>query len=30
MPWGNNSMMFLTPTELAKIRNWICGGAPGP
>lgn len=28
MPWGNSVPM--AEPRLAKIRNWICAGAPAP
>jgi hypothetical protein len=30
MPQGNDNNTFVSDASLTKIRNWICGGAPGP
>jgi hypothetical protein len=30
MPWGFAGTMYLGEANMAKIRNWICAGAPGP
>ena len=30
MPYSNPIDVYLGSADLGKIRNWICGGAPGP
>jgi hypothetical protein len=30
MPWGFSGMTYLSDANMAKVRNWICAGAPGP
>lgn len=30
MPWGFAGTTYLSEANMAKVRNWICAGAPGP
>jgi hypothetical protein len=30
MPWGFSGTTYLSDANMAKVRNWICAGAPGP
>jgi hypothetical protein len=30
MPWGFFADDYLSEANMAKVRNWLCAGAPGP